>query len=152
MWHWSQDNHPFSRELNGKEYVFVHNGTLYKYRDLETGQFQPMGDTDSEYLFCHLMNHMAGKKGHMWTQRDFRQFSDFLLGISRLCVVNCVFSDGEYLFTYYDKREGYELYYTNTVSEITVTGSWMNSLKITILMIKFHLMKLTWNLHKKQGQ
>lgn len=111
-----QNNHPFSREFNGKEYVFVHNGTVFKYKDLETGHFQPLGDTDSEYIFCHIMNYLMGKNHDKWTLKDFKWLSDLFTDISRKGTVNCIFSDGEYLFTYYDKIDGYGLHFNNITS------------------------------------
>lgn len=120
------NNHPFSRELNGKEYLFVHNGTAFRFRDLETGHFKPIGDTDSEYIFCHLMNHLSQKKEDKWGQKDFKSLSDFFSDMGRLGTVNCIFSDGEYLFTYYDKIDGYGLHFTTVKSAEYDPKTWMN--------------------------
>src|ERR1019366_7047924 len=50
------DTHPFSRELNGREYCFAHNGTLTgAFWQRPLGRFRPIGSTDSEYLFCLLL-------------------------------------------------------------------------------------------------
>lgn len=50
-----RDTHLFLRELNGREYVFAHNGTLRSLERLELGRFRPVGETDPEYAFCHLL-------------------------------------------------------------------------------------------------
>src|SRR5262245_60339035 len=50
------DTHPFAREWGGAEYCFAHNGTLKKAHDLPLGRFRPIGTTDSEHLFCHLLD------------------------------------------------------------------------------------------------
>lgn len=49
------NTHPFVRELWGRHFVFAHNGTVKRVRDLKLGRFTPMGKTDSEYAFCALL-------------------------------------------------------------------------------------------------
>jgi predicted glutamine amidotransferase len=50
------NTHPFVRELWGRHWVFAHNGTLRKVRRRKLGRFQPIGNTDSEYGFCVLLD------------------------------------------------------------------------------------------------
>jgi predicted glutamine amidotransferase len=106
--HTRQNTHPFSRELEGKEYVFAHNGTLRKgYRDgLPLGDFKPIGDTDSEHAFCHLLGEIRARKVGGWGKDDFRWLLSRLVEINRYGIFNCLFSDGEHLFAYrgYDPR------------------------------------------------
>src|SRR2546427_2965438 len=55
------DTHPFGREVGGREYCFAHNGTVEgPYWDLPLGPSRPVGATDSEHLFCHLLGEIAG--------------------------------------------------------------------------------------------
>jgi glutamine amidotransferase len=49
------DTHPFTRELWGRHFVFAHNGTVKRVKDLALGRFQPIGKTDSEHAFCYLL-------------------------------------------------------------------------------------------------
>ena len=49
------NTHPFTRELWGRHFVFAHNGTVKNAFDLKLGRYQPMGKTDSEHAFCHLL-------------------------------------------------------------------------------------------------
>lgn len=49
------NTHPFVRELWGRHFVFAHNGTIKKVKDLKLGHFNPMGNTDSEHAFCYLL-------------------------------------------------------------------------------------------------
>lgn len=53
------NTHPFVRELWGRQWVFAHNGTVKGARALETGRFTPVGQTDSERAFCHLLDRLA---------------------------------------------------------------------------------------------
>jgi glutamine amidotransferase len=38
--------------MDGRVYVFAHNGTVSNYEKLSLGGFSPLGETDSEHLFC----------------------------------------------------------------------------------------------------
>lgn len=49
------NTHPFVRELWGRHWVFAHNGTLPRVRKRKLGRFRPIGTTDSEHAFCHLL-------------------------------------------------------------------------------------------------
>ncbi len=101
-----KNTHPFQRELKGKEFVFAHNGTLSNYRGLETEQFIPVGETDSEYAFCYILNSI--KKQHIelyhWKNEDFNWLHTKLKEINDNGYFNCLFSDGEYLFCYHDDK------------------------------------------------
>ena len=54
-----QNTHPFVRELWGRYWVFAHNGDLRGFRPRLHGAFRPVGDTDSEHVFCWLMQELA---------------------------------------------------------------------------------------------
>ncbi len=49
------NTHPFVRELWGRHWVFAHNGTVRNARRLKLGRFRPIGTTDSEHAYCHLL-------------------------------------------------------------------------------------------------
>ncbi len=49
------NTHPFVRELWGRHWVFAHNGTVKGARKLRLGRFAPIGSTDSEHAYCHLL-------------------------------------------------------------------------------------------------
>ncbi len=54
------DSHPFSRELDGVEYCFAHNGTIRTaWTEFASQRYRPIGDTDSEQIFCHIMEELA---------------------------------------------------------------------------------------------
>lgn len=95
-----KNNHPFCRELNGKEYVFVHNGTCYNFKNLEIGHFKPIGDTDSEYIFCHILHCIEAKDIANWNVKEFKWLAQKLREINKSCTLNCILSDGDHLFAY----------------------------------------------------
>lgn len=97
-----RNTHPFERELSGRDYVFVHNGTLRNVENLTLGQFRPMGQTDSEHAFCHLLNRI-GERGIIdWSSEDFDWLHEQLIEVNDLGRFNCIFSNGQHLFCYHD--------------------------------------------------
>ncbi len=106
------NTHPFWRELNGKAWVFAHNGSLkpsvtmreFK-RTFQLGRFKPIGGTGSEYLFCHLLSRIEGRVKE-WGYDEFAWLADELERINEFIYLNCAMSDGEHLFIYHDS-EGY---------------------------------------------
>ena len=50
-----ENTHPFMRELWGRYWIFAHNGNLLDYAPELDGSFVPVGQTDSELAFCHLL-------------------------------------------------------------------------------------------------
>ena len=51
-----ENTHPFTRELWGRYWTYAHNGQLSNYESLSTGYRRPVGETDSELVFCWLLN------------------------------------------------------------------------------------------------
>src|SRR5690606_26606467 len=51
------NTHPFTRELWGRYWVFAHNGQLTGFSPAP-GVYEPVGDTDSEAIFCDILNHL----------------------------------------------------------------------------------------------
>ena len=56
----SMDNsHPFSREWQGRHWVFAHNGHLEKWKPKhKKWKYAPVGQTDSELAFCMLLSRL----------------------------------------------------------------------------------------------
>ena len=53
-----ENTHPFMRELWGRYWIFAHNGNLLDYQPDFDGSFLPVGQTDSERAFCHLLQRL----------------------------------------------------------------------------------------------
>jgi len=100
------NTHPFYRELEGKEFVFAHNGTLSNYNSLVLKRFKPIGETDSEYAFCYLLSSIEEEGITTWSRENFDWLAAILKEINKYGSFNCIFSDGEFLFCYHDK-DGY---------------------------------------------
>lgn len=94
------NTHPFMRELWGQNWCFAHNGQLANFAP-QTDFYQPVGDTDSEAVFCDLLNRL---------RKDFTQMpslQEMLAVLVKACdeyrqagVFNCLLSNGDWLFSY----------------------------------------------------
>ena len=97
------DTHPFAREMGGRDYCFAHNGTLDGPAwDLPLGQHRPLGDTDSERFFCHLLREIALRGGHLDEPGDWRWLHETLAAANNFGKLNGLLSDGRRLFVYHD--------------------------------------------------
>lgn len=94
------NTHPFVRERWGRYWTFAHNGQVPLF-PREPGPYEPVGETDSELLFCDLMN-----RTHYDLPRDAmpEQLAVLLVEIANdyasRGVFNCLLSNGDWLFTY----------------------------------------------------
>ena len=96
------DTHPFAREWAGREYCFAHNGTLVDFADLPLGRFRPMGETDSEHAFCHILEEVARRGRPLDAEDDWRWLFGKFADLNRMGKFNCLLADGERLFAYHD--------------------------------------------------
>lgn len=105
-----RNTQPFSRELAGRQHVFTHNGDLKNFLNnskYNNVRFQPMGDTDSELVFCYLMFKMAkiwDKQSAPLVKQRNKVFVEFAKEMQSLGLANFIYSDSEYVFIYSDKR------------------------------------------------
>jgi glutamine amidotransferase len=93
--------HPFEREICGRAYVFAHNGTVGA-SSLSLGAYRPIGETDSERVFCHLADQILRRGGALETAHDWRWLAGALGSINRSGKLNVLMSDGQRLFAYRD--------------------------------------------------
>ena len=104
------NSHPFSREVMGREFSFAHNGTVRSIRSFKLGQHKPVGNTDSEHLFCFILNFIEQRGIGAWTEEDLFEFWKFLISINRWPTkaqtkpdkLNILLTDGETLIAYTD--------------------------------------------------
>jgi len=98
------NTHPFVRELWGHYWCFAHNGQLKAF-SAPQGFYRAVGDTDSEQLFCDLLNRV---------RRDFPEpveVEALLPTLTAACadyhaqgVFNCLISNGDWLFGFCGTR------------------------------------------------
>lgn len=105
-----RNTQPFARELGGRLHLFVHNGMLHdiEARHELSGRFQPIGETDSEYAFCMLMDRMATIWNRPGATPDenarFELFGEFARQMAALGPANFIYSDGEVIIAHGHER------------------------------------------------
>jgi len=101
-----QNTHPFSRKLNGCEWVFAHNGTLSENikESLPLKEIKPIGDTDSEYAFCLILERIKNTNSEEEikdviekTAREISEYGGF----------NFLLSDGAKLFAFWSGHNSF---------------------------------------------
>ena len=107
-----RNTQPFQRELGGKVHVFAHNGTLKDIEescDIEKYRFHRIGETDSEYAFCCLLQQLAP----LWDGRDgdppdpderLAVLAAFAAWLRPMGPANFIYSDGDMLFAHAHRR------------------------------------------------
>jgi glutamine amidotransferase len=102
------DTHPFTRELNGRDYCFAHNGTVRgRLLELPLERYHPVGVTDSERVFCYLLETIARQAEPLGSEGEWNALQIELRRLNELGQLNCLLSDGERLFCYHD-QQGYK--------------------------------------------
>jgi glutamine amidotransferase len=102
---------PFGRELGGAMHVFAHNGDLDRGRlheHVRTGCHRPVGESDSEYAFCGLLERLRalwlGATGLPRLEDRFRIVSAFAQELRAMGPANFLYADGDALFAHGHKR------------------------------------------------
>jgi predicted glutamine amidotransferase len=85
----------------GSEFCFAHNGTLPGAHDLPLGRFRPVGGTDSEHFFCHLLEVIAGWEAGL-AEKNWPRLHQKLASWNEGGKLNCLLADGQRLFCYHD--------------------------------------------------
>lgn len=102
---------PFIRELNGRVHCFTHNGNLARlFHDAEApaGHYQPVGATDSEVAFCHLLSGLERLSAplHVLPSLDARleAVAEVAGTLRHFGPANFLYADGDTLFAHADRR------------------------------------------------
>ncbi|MCP9268271.1 class II glutamine amidotransferase [Xenorhabdus sp. XENO-1] len=96
------NTHPFTRELWGKYWTYAHNGQLQGYRNLKTGNYRPVGETDSEWAFCWILQQLSikyPKRPSNWPA-VFRFIASLAGELRKKGVFNMLLSDGQFVMAY----------------------------------------------------
>ncbi len=98
-----ENTHPFTRNMWGENWSYAHNGQLSNYKEVMPVKAHiPVGDTDSEYAFCYILDQLHYEFGanepdpHVLFQFIAKQCHK----INHLGVFNITLTNGKYLFTY----------------------------------------------------
>ncbi|MGZ8197968.1 MAG: class II glutamine amidotransferase [Burkholderiales bacterium] len=94
-----ENTHPFVRELWGRYWIFAHNGTLENFTPPMQGFYRPVGTTDTERAFCHMLERMRERFPDAAPPLDacFSLLCDLTREIAPHGRFNYLLSNGEYL-------------------------------------------------------
>jgi glutamine amidotransferase len=97
-----ENTHPFVRELWGRYWIFAHNGTLHDFSPELEGFYRPVGTTDSERAFCHILERLRERFPH--EAPALADAFDVLCELTREIAphgrFNYLLSNGEYLIAH----------------------------------------------------
>ena len=97
-----ENTHPFIRELWGRYWIFAHNGNLANYWPELDGSYRPVGQTDSERAFCHLLQILKHRFPQGMPPADdlLVALNDFAQTTRRFGTFNFLLSNGDHLFAH----------------------------------------------------
>lgn len=97
-----ENTHPFLRELWGRYWIFAHNGNLIDYSPALDGSFLPVGQTDSERAFCHLLQSLRAEfpSGAPSREALHAALETFAADVRRYGPFNFLLSNGDALFAH----------------------------------------------------
>ena len=92
------NTHPFVRELWGRYWLFAHNGHLEDFNPPPGQYYTPVGDTDSERAFCHLLESLRRRYDSPPPQDElFAALAELTAAIRKHGLFNFMLSNGEWL-------------------------------------------------------
>ena len=111
MWGQNSDanTQPFALRHGGREWLFGHAGSL-RDRLVVDGRFQPVGSTDTELVFCDLLDRIASAGWSSFGQVDLVRLRSELADLNAHGNLNIVMSDGQDLVVYADAQLDGRLY------------------------------------------
>jgi len=97
-----ENTHPFMRELWGRYWIFAHNGNLNDYAPELDGSVLPVGQTDSELAFCHLLQTLRRRFPRGAPERIALRgaLEDFAAQVRPYGSFNFLLSNGDCLFAH----------------------------------------------------
>ncbi|MGB8517235.1 MAG: class II glutamine amidotransferase [Gallionella sp.] len=106
-----ENTHPFMRELWGSYWVFAHNGNLNDFHPDLDGSFLPVGNTDSERIFCWLLQNLRQRFGSNPPARDdlFHALHELTSPLAGMGIFNYLLSNGSCLFAHCSTELSYVL-------------------------------------------
>jgi glutamine amidotransferase len=114
----AENTHPFERQVWDRSFVLAHDGSAATRPASRKSTFSPRGQTDSEKLFCEILDVIVGRfpNGASWSKLHIAARCNALhLAIKSVAPpsagqVNLLLSDGELLF-YHSRHQDKNSYY-----------------------------------------
>ena len=99
----TQNCHPFTgRDITGREWTMIHNGTIYSGKNMYRYYNTQRGDTDSERLFMALLDEIDRREEHhRLTERErFETVDRFIIDNAPRNKLNLIIFDGELMYVH----------------------------------------------------
>lgn len=98
---------PFARTWGRRDWLFAHSGSMQeRFESAGSGAiFEPVGSTDTEAIFCELLNRVARAGWRSLREADPDVLRGWLVELDRLGVLTCALTDGTDLVVYVDAHE-----------------------------------------------
>jgi predicted glutamine amidotransferase/transglutaminase-like putative cysteine protease len=98
------DTQPFSRAYGGRDWVFAHGGSVHHKLEFAGDRhfIEPIGSTDSETIFCELLNRIADRRWRNLGYADFAVLRSWFLELNQYGELTAVLSDGRDVVVYAD--------------------------------------------------
>ncbi len=102
---------PFCRSLGGRDWLIGHSGSLdHRIEPLASALFEPVGSTDTELIFCRLMNWIASEGWRSIADIDPGVLRQWFVDFNTHGSMTTVLTDGRDLCVYADKSNDGEMY------------------------------------------
>ncbi len=107
---------PFTRSYAGRDWLFAHSGSLAKRPEArQSARFEAVGATDTEVVFCELLERIAERGWRGLGDADFQELSRWLDGFGELGDMACALMDGTDLCVYAGRDPKTAMYVTDIV-------------------------------------
>lgn len=110
------DTQPFNRSYAGRDWLFLHNGEadknqLQEMQTSQSGFLQPLGSTDSELIFCHLIGKLYQSGLKTLSAVEPELILSWLAALDPTGEIDIVLSDGRIFLFYHGINSQGKLYY-----------------------------------------
>jgi transglutaminase-like putative cysteine protease/predicted glutamine amidotransferase len=102
---------PFQRAWGRRDWLFAHSGSLRLRPALRgTSPFEPVGSTDTELVFCEILNRAAERGWRSLGEVPPQTLREWFWGLNELGNMTCLLTDGQDLAVYADRHEEGSIY------------------------------------------
>ncbi len=118
------NSHPFfGKDSTGREWILIHNGTIFEGDILSPYQYTQLGSTDSERIFMYLtdsLNKKSDNKGAPLSEEErFGVVEELARVLSPKNKLNFMIYDGDLLYIHTNCRDS--LYYREDEDGVTIS-------------------------------
>lgn len=118
------NTHPFVRmDESGRNWVLMHNGTIFDSRELSSYQYEQEGTTDSERILLYLVDcineRLVSEMNSFDVNQRFHLVDEMVRKLAKGNKLNLVIYDGDYFYIH--KNEADSLYKREHNKEIVIS-------------------------------